>query len=45
MMHEGRIILELADEFKEKMTVKGLLQEFEHLRGETFASDRVVLAT
>lgn len=45
MMHEGRIILELADDFKEKMTVNGLLQEFEHLRGEAFVSDRVVLAT
>jgi putative ABC transport system ATP-binding protein len=45
MMHEGRIILELAGEFKEKMTVKGLLQEFEHLRGEAFVSDRVMLAT
>lgn len=45
MMHEGKIILELADEFKEKMTVKGLLQEFEHLRGEAFLSDRVMLAT
>jgi putative ABC transport system ATP-binding protein len=45
MMHEGRIILELADDFKQKMTVNGLLQEFEHLRGEAFVSDRVVLAT
>lgn len=44
MMHEGKIILELADEFKEKMTVNGLLQEFEHLRGESFVSDRVMLA-
>lgn len=45
MMHEGRIILELADDFKAKMTVSGLLQEFEHLRGEAFVSDRVMLAT
>lgn len=45
MMHEGRIILELADDFKKKMTVAGLLQEFEHLRGEAFVNDRVVLAT
>lgn len=45
MMHEGRIILELADDFKQKMTVNGLLQEFEHLRGEAFVSDRVMLAT
>lgn len=45
MMHEGRIILELADDFKQKMTVAGLLQEFEHLRGEAFVSDRVMLAT
>ena len=44
MLHEGRIILDLKENQKKKMTVAGLIHEFEELRGEKFADDRVVLA-
>jgi putative ABC transport system ATP-binding protein len=34
MMHEGRIVLDLDAEAKAKMTVKGLLAEFEKVKGD-----------
>ncbi len=34
MMHEGRIILDLDAEAKSKMTAKGLLAEFEKVKGD-----------
>lgn len=43
MMHEGAIILDLKENQKKTMTVGGLLNEFEKLRGEKFVDDRVVL--
>lgn len=43
MMHEGAIILDLQETQKKTMTVGGLLNEFEKLRGEKFVDDRVVL--
>jgi len=42
MMHEGRIILDVAGEEKAKMTVPDLLQEFERQKGAI--SDRTFLA-
>ncbi|MFP5415812.1 MAG: ABC transporter ATP-binding protein [Actinomycetes bacterium] len=41
MMHEGRIIYELADEAKQRATVEDLLHEFEKLKA---VSDRTLLA-
>lgn len=43
MMDKGRIILEVSEEQKQGLTVEGLLHEFENIRGEKFADDRVVL--
>lgn len=34
MMHEGRIVLDLDSEAKSKMTAKGLLAEFEKVKGD-----------
>jgi len=41
MMHEGRIIYELAGEDKKKATTEDLLHEFEKLKA---VSDRTLLA-
>jgi len=43
MMHEGQIILDLADEAKEKLTVPDLLKMFEQASGEEMLSDRMLL--
>lgn len=42
MMHDGRIILDLNQEQKSKMTVHGLLQEFEKIKGAQL-DDRTML--
>jgi len=44
MLHEGKIILDLHENQKKTMSVSGLIHEFERLKGEKFADDRVVLA-
>lgn len=44
MMHEGKIILNIAGEAKKKLTVEDLLQQFECVSGEEFASDKALLA-
>lgn len=44
MMHEGRIILELAGEEKAKATVPDLLAKFEELAGGQAVSDRMLFA-
>lgn len=44
MMHEGRIILDIAGEQKKKLTVEDLLLKFEEISGEEFASDKAILA-
>ena len=46
MMHEGRIMFELAGEEKKNATVESLLAQFDTLRGEGGAglSDRTLLA-
>ena len=43
MMHEGKIILDIGEEEKKKLTVEDLLQKFEDVSGEEFASDKALL--
>ncbi len=43
MLHEGRIILDIPQEQKQKMTTKDLLHMFEEARGEAFTEDRYIL--
>lgn len=44
MMHEGKIVLNIAGEEKKKLTVEDLLHKFEVVAGEEFASDKALLA-
>ncbi len=44
MMNEGRIILDIRGEEKQKLTVEDLLQKFEQASGEEFANDETLLA-
>ena len=44
MMNEGRIILDVSGEDKQKLTVEELLEEFAKLSGSEFANDRALLA-
>lgn len=44
MMHEGRIIYDVAGEEKKKLHVEDLLRKFEEASGEEFANDRMMLA-
>jgi putative ABC transport system ATP-binding protein len=43
MMHEGRVILDIGAEEKKKLTVEDLLEKFEEVSGEEFASDKALL--
>jgi len=43
MMHEGRIIVNVAGEEKQKLTVDDLLELFVKASGKEFASDRAML--
>jgi len=43
MMHEGRIILDVAGEEKKNLTVPDLLKMFEQASGEEMLSDRMLL--
>ncbi|MCM1044408.1 MAG: ATP-binding cassette domain-containing protein [Candidatus Gastranaerophilales bacterium] len=43
MMHEGRIIYDVAGEEKKKLKVKDLLAKFEEVSGNEFANDRMML--
>jgi putative tryptophan/tyrosine transport system ATP-binding protein len=43
MMDKGKIILDVPEEEKQGLTVERLLKEFERIRGEKLADDRVVL--
>ena len=43
MMNNGKVILNISGEEKKKLTVEDLLQKFEEVSGETFASDKAVL--
>ncbi len=44
MMHEGRIIYDVAGEEKKNLTVDDLLRKFGEVSGEEFANDRMMLA-
>lgn len=44
MMHEGRIVLDVAAPERNGMTVEHLLAEFTRVRGETVVDDRLLLA-
>ncbi|KPV56043.1 ABC transporter ATP-binding protein [Paenibacillus sp. A3] len=43
MMDKGRIILDVPEQEKRGLTIEGLLQQFERIRGTKLADDRVVL--
>ena len=45
MMHEGKVILNIAGEDKKKLTVGDLLHQFEKVSGEEFASDKALLSS
>ena len=44
MMHEGRVIYDVAGEKKKSLTVPDLLQKFEEVSGGEFANDRMLLS-
>ena len=44
MMHEGRIIYDVAGEEKKRLQVKDLLAKFEEASGGEFSNDRMILA-
>jgi putative tryptophan/tyrosine transport system ATP-binding protein len=44
MMDKGQIILEVDEEEKQKLTIEGLLQEFQRIRGAQMANDRAILS-
>ena len=44
MMHDGRIIYDVAGEEKKNLKVEDLLKKFEEHSGEKFANDRMMLA-
>ncbi len=44
MMHEGKVILNIAGEEKKKLTVEDLLHQFERVSGEEIANDKALLS-
>ena len=44
MMHEGKVIYDVAGEEKKKLHVSDLLAKFEEVSGGEFANDRMMLA-
>ena len=44
MLHDGKVVLDIAGEEKKKLTVEDLLAKFSATSGEEFASDRALLA-
>lgn len=44
MMHEGRVIYDVAGEEKKALKVSDLLEKFEEVSGEEFANDRMMLS-
>ncbi|MBO5203089.1 MAG: ABC transporter ATP-binding protein [Clostridia bacterium] len=44
MMHEGRVIVDVAGEAKKKLTIDQLLELFETASGSQFANDKVMLS-
>ena len=45
MMNEGKVILDIGEEEKKKLTVEDLLQKFEQVSGEKFANDKALLSS
>ena len=43
MMHQGRIVLDVAGDEKKCLTVPGLIQKFHEVAGERLAVDRLLL--
>jgi len=43
MLNEGRVVLDISGEEKQKLTVADLLKKFELASGEEFASDKAIL--
>jgi len=44
MMHEGRVILDIAGEEKKNLTVENLLEQFARVSGDEFVNDRALLS-
>jgi putative ABC transport system ATP-binding protein len=44
MLHQGKVILDVRGEEKQALSVNDLLERFYEVQGETFASDRMMLA-
>lgn len=44
MMHEGKVILNIAGDEKKKLTVEDLMHQFEKVSGEEFANDKALLS-
>ena len=44
MLHDGRVILDIAGEEKKKLTVPDLLEQFTKASGDEFANDRAILS-
>lgn len=44
MMDKGQIILDVAGEEKQRLTIEKLMEEFQRIRGTVLESDRAVLA-
>ena len=44
MMTEGKVILDIGEEEKKKLTVEDLLEKFEQVSGEKFANDKALLS-
>jgi putative ABC transport system ATP-binding protein len=44
MMHRGKVVLDLKKEEKSFLTIPKLLEKFEQVKGEKFATDRLMLA-
>ena len=43
MMHNGRVILDIAGEEKKKLTVEDLMGKFSEVSGQEFSNDRALL--
>ena len=44
MMHEGKVILDIAGEEKKNLTVENLLEQFARVSGDEFVNDRALLS-
>jgi putative ABC transport system ATP-binding protein len=44
MLHEGRVIIDISGEEKQKLTVEDLLAMFARASGDEFSNDRAILS-